>query len=218
MVLSNIVNENKSCKAIAYKTPNYETKNGITIIEGKELLIFGEHNLQNLNAAKLVCNELEISNKEFYNSIATFKGAGNRLELIKKNSTTTIYKDFAHSPSKLKATTDAVKKQFPERKLIACMELHTFSSLNKEFLEQYKGCIDNADIAVIYYNPSNITKKKLPNINSKDIIRGFNREDLRIFTESEELLGFLKEIKFVNKNILMMSSGNFNNINLKEII
>jgi len=217
-ILSKIVNEKKSCKTIPYKTPDYKTQNGITVIEGKELLIFGEHNLQNLNAARLICNELEINDEKFYNSISTFKGAGNRLELIKKNNTAAIYKDFAHSPSKLKATTHAVKKQFPKRKLIACMELHTFSSLNKQFLSQYKGCIDNADIAIIYYNPSNIIKKKLPNISYQDIIKGFNREDLKIFTDSEELLTFLKEIKWINKNILMMSSGNFNNINIKEII
>ena len=149
--IDKLAKEESKCKLVSYSTPEHKIKEGVTSVEGTELLIFGNHNLQNLNAAKLVCNELGISNTNFYKEISTFKGASNRLELVRKTNTSAVYKDFAHSPSKLKATSSAMKKQFSERKLVACMELHTFSSLNEEFLKQYKGCMDEPDIAIILY-------------------------------------------------------------------
>ena len=156
-----------SCKSIAYKTPQHKILNGITKIGDTNLKIFGKHNLQNLEAARLICNELGVKNKEFYINIASFKGANKRLEIVKSNKNTAIYKDFAHSPSKLKATCLAMKKQFPKRKLIACMELHTFSSLNKKFLKQYKGCMDDVDIPVIYFNEKSIKHKNMDPIYKK---------------------------------------------------
>ena len=135
--LNTLAKEDTKCKLIPYSTPKHSIANGITTLENTELLIFGNHNLQNLNAAKLVCKELGVSDKDFYKQIATFKGASNRLELVKKIESSAIYTDFAHSPSKLKATSSAMKKQFKDRKLVACMELYTFTSLHNDFLKQY---------------------------------------------------------------------------------
>ena len=136
--LKKLSRENSKCRIISYNTPKHKISSRKTIVNKIELKIFGDHNLQNLNAAKLVCKELGISSVSFYNKIKTFTGASNRLELIRENKESAIYKDFAHSPSKLKATIHAMKKQFIERELIACMELHTFSSLNKEFIVEYR--------------------------------------------------------------------------------
>ena len=216
--LNQLAKEKSKCKLIAYETPNHTIKNGTTLIENTELLIFGTHNLQNLNAARLVCNELGVSNADFYQKISTFKGASNRLELVKRKENSAIYKDFAHSPSKLKATSSAMKKQFANRKLVACMELHTFSSLNKEFLKQYKGCMDEPDTAIIYFNPDTITKKKLKPITKKQIHKAFNRKDLLVFTNSKKLQEYLTSQKWEYKNLLMMSSGNFDKIKLKDLI
>ena len=135
--VSNLAKEPTECKMIPYGTPEHNIKDGITSISGYDLMIFGNHNLQNLNAARLVCNEIGINNIDFYKHISYFKGAAKRLELVKKNKYSAIYKDFAHSPSKLKATCKAMKSQFKNRKLVACIELYTFSSLNKDFLQQY---------------------------------------------------------------------------------
>ena len=196
----------------------HKIKEGITSVEGTELLIFGNHNLQNLNAAKLVCNELGISNTNFYKEISTFKGASNRLELVRKTNTSAVYKDFAHSPSKLKATSSAMKKQFSERKLVACMELHTFSSLNEEFLKQYKGCMDEPDTAIVYFSHEAISHKKLKPITKKQVLTAFDREDLLVFTDIKKLQNYLKTLTWKNKNLLMMSSGNFNGIHLEKLI
>ena len=143
-------------KKLPYGIPEYTIKNGITTLICKapfancELKIFGEHNLMNLNAARLACNQVGVTDEKFYEAISSFKGASKRLELVAQSDTTIVYKDFAHSPSKLKATTVAVKNQFPNRELIACMELHTFSSLNEEFLQQYEGAMETADKALVY--------------------------------------------------------------------
>jgi UDP-N-acetylmuramate: L-alanyl-gamma-D-glutamyl-meso-diaminopimelate ligase len=215
--LCRLSEEKTKCKLIPYSTPNHEINDGITSVEETELFIFGNHNLQNLNAARLVCNELGVSDSNFYHKIATFKGASNRLELVKRTETSAIYKDFAHSPSKLKATSSAMKKQFKGRKLVACIELHTFSSLNEEFLKQYKGCMDEPDTAIVYFSPEAIAHKKLEPITNEQIHNAFNREDLLIFTDSEELEKYLKSLAWRNQNLLMMSSGNFNGINFTEL-
>ena len=163
-MISKLAKEETKCKLIPYSTPCHKIENGITSLAETELLIFGEHNLMNLNAARIVCNELGISNFDFYQKIASFKGASNRLELIKKTKNSAIYKDFAHSPSKLKATSSAMKKQFSNRKLVACIELHTFSSLNKEFLIQYEGSMNEPDTAIVYFNPEAVEHKKINSI------------------------------------------------------
>ena len=216
--IDKLAKEESKCKLVPYSTPEHKIKEGVSSVEGTELLIFGNHNLQNLNAAKLVCNELEISDTDFYKEISTFKGASNRLELVRKTNTSAVYKDFAHSPSKLKAASSAMKKQFQERKLVACMELHTFSSLNEEFLKQYTGCMDEPDTAIVYFSPEAIAHKKLEPISKEQVHTAFGRENLLVFTNSIELEEYLKSLNWNNKNLLMMSSGTFDGIEFGELI
>jgi len=216
--LNTLAKEETRCKLIPYSTPKHSIANGMTTLENTKLLIFGNHNLQNLNAAKLVCKELGISNSDFYTKIATFKGASNRLELVKKTESSAIYTDFAHSPSKLKATSSAMKKQFKNRKLVACMELHTFSSLNDSFLKQYKGCMDDPDMAVVYFSPKAITHKKLKPITKTQVHSAFGREDLLVFTDAKKLQNHLQSLIWENQNLLMMSSGDFEGMEMKELI
>ena len=216
--LNKLAKEESKCKLIPYCTLKHKIKNGITSVENTELLIFGNHNLQNMNAALLVCKELGVSKKDFIKQISTFKGASKRLELIKKNKNSAIYKDFAHSPSKLKATCIAMKNQFTTRKLVACIELHTFSSLNKEFLKNYNGTMDTPDSAIIYFNKKSITHKKLSPISKKQIYNAFERRDLLIFTDSKKLEKHLKSLDWENNNLLMMSSGTFNGLKMDHLI
>jgi len=216
--LNKLIKEDTKCKLIPYSLPDHKIKSGITSVENTELLIFGKHNLQNLNAAKLVCNEIGISDQLFYKNIATFNGASNRLELIKNTKYSAIYKDFAHSPSKLIATSAAMKKQFSNRKLVACMELHTFSSLNIKFLKEYKGSMNHPDIAIVYFSLKAITHKNLSLITVAQVHKAFNREDLLVFTDTKKLESYLKSIYWKNKNLLMMSSGNFEGLEIKKLI
>jgi UDP-N-acetylmuramate: L-alanyl-gamma-D-glutamyl-meso-diaminopimelate ligase len=216
--LNKLAKEETACQLIPYSTPKHSINNGITKVENTELIIFGNHNLQNLNAAKLVCNELGVSDIDFFENISDFKGASMRLELVKKTNSSAIYKDFAHSPSKLKATSSAMKKQFKTRSLVACMELHTFSSLNEEFLQQYKGCMDEPDTAIVYFSPAAIAHKKLEPITTKQVHSAFNREDLLVFTDAKKLEDYLKSLNWENQNLLMMSSGNFEGMEFGELI
>ena len=216
--LNKLMLEKTKCETIEYSTPAHKIINGVTSIDNCDLKIFGRHNLQNLNAAMLVCMQLGIDKKSFINDIKSFKGASNRLELIHNEKDFSIYKDFAHSPSKLKATTLALKKQFPNRQLVACMELHTFSSLNKSFLREYKNSMDIADIAIIYYNNETIKQKKLIEISEIEIQNAFQRDDIIVFTNSNKLKSYLRSTIIKNQNLLLMSSGNFNNLDLKKIL
>lgn len=205
---------------IGYTTHSYTKRNNKTFLENNDkeipLKIFGEHNLQNISGAKLICNKLGLSDDDFYVAISEFTGASNRLELLAENNYTNIYRDFAHSPSKLNATVNAVKEQFQERKLIAVMELHTFSSLNKEFLHEYAGSMDKADIAVVYFNPEVIKHKKLNPITIEQVKESFQNKNLTVLTDQKELIDFISSINFKNKNLLLMSSGNFSGINLQN--
>lgn len=216
------IGEDKSilCKKIPYSIPKYEIKNGVTYLVYKEkipLNVFGEHNLRNIEGARKICKLLGVSDYEFNRSIGSFGGAAKRLQLVAKNDTTAVYKDFAHSPSKLIATIDALKKQFPDRKLVACMELHTFSSLNKNFLEQYKGTMASADVPVVYYNPHTIEHKKLEPISKEFIVEAFADKKVNVFTDSSGLRDFLTNQKWELSNLLMMSSGNFDGLNLEKL-
>lgn len=206
---------------IPYSIPKHRIENGTTILEdnGKNipLMVFGNHNLMNLNGARLVCNKLGLSDAQFYEAIQSFKGAAKRLELVSKTDTFAFYKDFAHSPSKLKATTQAVKQQFTGRSVLACMELHTFSSLNETFLSEYNGAINDADEAIVYFNPHTIAHKKLTPITEEQVLTYFNRHDLKVFTNSDELKIYLKSKSLKNHVLLMMSSGNFDGIDFKEL-
>ena len=178
--------------------------------------MFGEHNLQNLMGALEVCTAIGVDQDDFWRAISDFSGAARRLEEITRNDQTVIYKDFAHSPSKLKATTKAVKNQWPDRKLYACMELHTFSSLTKEFLEEYKSSMDDADVAIVFYKEETLAQKRLDPIDPSEVKEAFAREDLEVFTVSDTLKERLQSIDLSDGNLLLMSSGNFGGVNVDE--
>lgn len=205
----------------SYDIPKHRIENGITYIEENNLniplQIFGNHNLMNLNAALLVSKKLGLTEAQFYEAIKSFTGASKRLELVFKNNHFAFYKDFAHSPSKLKATTQAVKQQFTNRKIIACMELHTFSSLSETFLAEYNGAMNDADEAIVYFNPHTIAHKKLKPITVEQVLQYFNRKDLKVFTESEALTNYLKLQTMKDTVLLMMSSGNFDGVDFKKL-
>jgi UDP-N-acetylmuramate: L-alanyl-gamma-D-glutamyl-meso-diaminopimelate ligase len=206
---------------IPYSIPKHRIENGTTILEDNKqdipLQIFGNHNLMNLNGAHLVCNKLGLTDTQFYEAIQSFKGAAKRLELVSKTDSFAFYKDFAHSPSKLKATTQATKQQFTNRKILACMELHTFSSLNETFLAEYDGAMNDADEAIVYFNPHTIAHKKLKPITEEQVLTYFNRKDLKVFTDSNILVTYLKSKSLKNHVLLMMSSGNFDGIDFKQL-
>ncbi|WP_324677887.1 UDP-N-acetylmuramate--L-alanine ligase [Hymenobacter sp. GOD-10R] len=179
--------------------------------------IFGEHNLRNISAAREVCKQLSIKGKDFYEAIATFKGAARRLELVRESQASVVYKDFAHAPSKLKATATALKQQYPQRRLVACLELHTFSSLNPAFLPQYAHTFDAPDVAVVYFNPHVLEHKRLPPLAPEAVQAAFQRPDLHVFTDSQALATFLHEQNWANANLLMMSSGTFDGLDLAKL-
>ena len=210
------------CNLIPYKTHPHEIQNNITYLTPNNqfkypIEIFGNHNLQNLKAAQIVCEKLGVNPEKFYLSIADFKGASKRMELVIKNQNFSFYKDFAHSPSKLKATTLALKKQFPNRTLIACMELHTFSSLNLDFLELYKNTMSAADTAYVYFNKDTIRHKRLDDFSKNDVYNAFGSSNVKVFTSSKDLEKELYSKKWLNSNLLMMSSGNFDGLDFKEL-
>jgi hypothetical protein len=155
------------------------------------LKVFGEHNLQNIAGAKNVCNELGVFDEDFYKAIATFEGAANRLQLLAEGSSTVVFKDFAHSPSKLTATVSAMKQQFKSRKLVAVMELHTFSSLNKDFMKEYAGSMDEADVPVVFFDKHTFEHKKMPLLDEQFVKENFANQRLRIFTDAQSLQQFI---------------------------
>jgi UDP-N-acetylmuramate: L-alanyl-gamma-D-glutamyl-meso-diaminopimelate ligase len=200
---------------VAYKTPSYKVTDFGTELThaGKtyNLSIFGAHNLQNLMGAMHVGEAIGISNEDFLQAMATFTGAGKRLEKVCQTQDFVMFKDFAHSPSKLKATTKAVKEQFSARKLVACMELHTFSSLKKEFLPHYKDAMQAADIALVYFSHDVVKHKKLEPITREEVKSAFGGNVL-VFTETAEVLDFIRKQSWNESVLLMMSSGNFDGI------
>ncbi len=208
-------------RKLPYRTPNFEIINNRTVLKSDgnsfPLEIIGRHNLQNLEGARLVCEGIGIPKQVFLQSIQNFTGASKRLELVFRNYDSVIYKDFAHSPSKLKATLNAVKEQFPQRKLVACMELHTYSSLNPEFLKQYEGTMDQADVAVVYYNRHTLELKKMSGITPEIVKASFNNRNLKVFTDKASLLEFLRSLTWKQTNLLMMSSGNFDGLDWEEL-
>ncbi|GAB3906868.1 UDP-N-acetylmuramate--L-alanine ligase [Mucilaginibacter boryungensis] len=210
-----------SVTKIPYQLPQYQIDNGVTSIvsDGKQypLEIFGEHNLLNAEAARLVCKQLGISTGDFYQALTKFKGAARRLELLGKNESTNIYKDFAHSPSKLQATIQAVKNQFLDRKLVACIELHTFSSLNKDFLSQYAGTLDAATEAIVFIDSKTFEQKKMEPYDASVVKKAFDKDDLLFFNDPGELKKYLERIEINGKNLLLMSSGNFGGIDLAAL-
>ena len=179
--------------------------------------VFGRHNMQNFSGAKEVLLRIGVTSQQFYEAIQSFKGASNRLELVSKNNQTAIFKDYAHAPSKLAATTKALKEQFPDRNLVACIELHTYSSLNKKFLRQYADSFESADAPIVYYNPQIIAHKNLEPISKDEVKEAFNHEDLLVFDDINELEHFLLKQNWIGRNLLMMSSGNFHNLSIKVL-
>ena len=208
-------------RKIAYQTPSYTVQDGTTLLDTPEgpmpIEVFGAHNLNNLAGAKWICQNMGVDEADFYEAIASFKGASKRLEKIAEGTGKVAYKDFAHSPSKVLATTKAVKNQYPDRKLIACLELHTYSSLNSEFLKEYQGALDAADVAVVFYSPDAVKIKQLEAVTYDQIAQSFQREDLIIYTNPTDFKNFLFGQNFDNASLLLMSSGNYGGLNFDEV-
>ncbi len=208
-------------KKYPYKTPEHFIENGITYLETAEgdlpLEIFGKHNLENLAGAKWICQHMGVDEDDFYEAIAGFSGASMRLEKIIENPSTVIFKDFAHSPSKVAATTKAVKEQYTERTVLACLELHTYSSLNAEFLAEYKGALDFADKAVVFYSPHAVKIKQLEEVTAAQIANAFQRDDLIIYTNPQEFKDFLFSQNLEKSAVVLMSSGNYGGLDFEEV-
>ena len=208
-------------KKYPYQTPKYSVENGDTLLDTQDgpmpIEVFGKHNLNNLEGARWICQLMGVQQEDFYEAIATFKGASKRLEKIAQGPTSIAYKDFAHSPSKVMATTQALKNQYPERSLLACLELHTYSSLNPEFLSEYKGALDGADKAVVFYSPKAVKIKKLDAVSSAQILNAFQREDLLVFTDPAAFQDYLFEQDFTDTSLLLMSSGNYGGLDFEKV-
>ena len=205
-----------------YNTPDYHTEGDVTILDVPEgelpLEIFGKHNLNNLAGAKWICQHMGVDEDDFYEAIATFKGASKRLEKLAEKNSSLIFKDFAHSPSKVKATTAAVKEQYGNKKLVACLELHTYSSLNSEFLNEYSGSLDKADEALVFYSPEALANKKLEAVSEDQIRNAFQKKNLEVFTNPEDFKNALQQLELKNSVLLMMSSGNYGGLEMDELV
>ncbi len=221
-VINEIVAETANpIRKLPYSTPEYTIDEGITYLETPEgpmpLEVFGKHNLSNLNGAKWVCQNMGIDEEDFYEAIASFRGASKRLEKIAEKGSSVVFKDFAHSPSKVLATTEAVKKQYPNKKLIACLELHTYSSLNASFLEQYKGTLEQADEAVVFYSLEALKIKNMPEISEVAMQQAFGKEGLLTYTNSETFATYLASLNLEDCVLLFMSSGNYGGLDLNAL-
>ena len=203
-----------------YRTPAYEVVAGQTLLETPEgplpLQVFGRHNLSNLAGAKWICQQMGVDEADFYEAMMSFKGAAKRLELLAKTTDSYVFKDFAHSPSKVLATTRAVREQFPGHHLVVCLELHTYSSLNAGFLKEYRHSLDAADSALVFYVPESLAIKGLEAINPEDIQNAFGRSDLQVYTKTQGLREHLYNLPMEKTVLLLMSSGNYGGLNLEE--
>lgn len=216
-----VENTDKPIRKMPYQLPEYSIENGQTLLHTPDgempIEVFGEHNLSNLAGAKWICQNMGIDEADFYEAIATFTGAAKRLEKIGENTHSVIFKDFAHSPSKVTATVQAVKAQYPNKKVIACLELHTYSSLNPEFISQYKGALDKADLPIVFFHDETVKIKKLKPMSAEKIYQAFGRNDLKVFTSPTPLYDFLNSQKGENIVWLFMSSGNYGGIDWKDL-
>jgi len=212
---------NTEIKPTPYNLPDYYKKDGELFMKSGDsvypLQVFGEHNLQNIAGAMEICGALGITEAKFSEAISSFKGASKRLQLIDKDENTAVYLDFAHAPSKLKATVTAVKGHFNDKNVVACMELHTYSSLNQDFLAEYKGAMDKADKAFVYFNPHTLELKKLPPISTEQVKEAFGRDDLMVFNDSSQMLDTLLQEDWNNSVLLLMSSGNFDGLEPEKL-
>ena len=221
-VLKKVVEDHKrkDIRYIPYSLPQHEISEGTTnVLVGDKmtpLLVFGNHNLLNLQAAYYVCKELKLTDNDFGEAISSFSGAAKRLELIATADDSNVYRDFAHAPSKVKASIQAVKDQFPDRELVAVLELHTFSSLNAEFMNQYKGAMEKADIAIVFYSHHALELKRMKPLDPEVVKKGFQKNGLEVITDVNLLILRMKELKIFGTNFLFMSSGNYDGMNLLE--
>jgi UDP-N-acetylmuramate: L-alanyl-gamma-D-glutamyl-meso-diaminopimelate ligase len=204
-----------------YKTHGYfQNKKGFfgaTHNRVVPLLIFGEHNMQNLSAAKEACLAAGVTEDDFYRAVQTFEGTSKRLQKLAENENGIVYLDFAHSPSKVKATVDAVRARYPGQKLVACLELHTYSSLSKDFLPQYRGTMEQADEAFVYFNPHAVALKKLETLSPETILKEFGGSNLMVFSDSGEMFSYIQNRKYGNAVYLFMSSGDFDGHDLRKV-
>lgn len=211
----------KDVELIPYGYLNYKMKGeNVCLIYGEKeipLIVFGKHNVQNIHGAWLACREMGVDDNTFLKAISTFRGASKRLQLLKKDHETSVYKDFAHSPSKLKATVEALKELYPARELIACLELHTYSSLNKDFLPQYRGCMASADIPLVYFSHHALALKRLPELSPEDVREAFGDKRLKVYNDSQLMQQDLLKLDYKGKNLLLMSSGNFDGLDLEVL-
>ena len=238
-----VENKRTDIEKLPYVCPEHRVDNGVTYIGNTALKIFGHHNLLNLTAARLACRQVGVTDEQFDEAISTFEGASKRLELVKKSDTCAVYKDFAHAPSKLRATIHAMREQYPGRKLVACMELHTFSSLTQEFLQQYNHTMDEADVRYVYYSQHALQLKKLPDLHPDEVKAAFEGDagkmpavhPVEVFTDSKKLvecvIALMRNSVSADApatdaitqshnnaiNLLMMSSGNFDGIDFAQL-
>lgn len=216
-----VENSTHPIKKIPYRVPDYSINQGVTYLETSEgpmpVEVFGAHNLSNLEGARWICQLMGIDSDDFYQAIASFKGASKRLEPLINKGDYIVYKDFAHAPSKVSATVAAVREQYPGHKLVACLELHTYSSLNKDFIGQYHGTLDLADEAVVFYQPETLVLKNRPPIAAETIQSAFVRKNLKLITASEDLEGYVNSLSQRPLVLLLMSSGNYGGLDLTQI-
>lgn len=219
-VLNQLVRENKRSDIgyQPYGLPDHTIEQGKTVLslenEQGSLSVFGNHNLLNLHAAFFVCKKLGVNTATFMNAISNFTGASKRLEVLAKNDESTVFRDFAHAPSKVKATIEAVKQQYPNRKLIAVLELHTYSSLNEKFMNEYQGAMDHADEAAVFYSRHALELKRLPDLPEEKVQKGFAKKGLAVINSAEELETWLKSFDYAHANLLLMSSGNYDGVDM----
>ena len=211
-----VENKRTDIQKLPYVCPEHIVENGVTYIGNTALQVFGHHNLLNMTAARLACRQVGVTDEQFDEAISTFEGASKRLELVKKSDSCAVYKDFAHAPSKLRATIHAMREQYPGRKLVACMELHTFSSLTQEFLQQYRATMDEADVRCVYFSQHALQLKKLPPLDPEEVRKAFGG-DVEVFTDSTVMVAKVKAMDWQNANLLMMSSGNFDGIDFAAL-
>ncbi|GCD77735.1 peptidoglycan synthetase [Thermaurantimonas aggregans] len=219
--LKNVVESTQNfVKKVPYFTPPYEVRSGVFHLLTEDGLlpvsVIGRHNMANLEAARWVCQLMGIQEREFYEAITSFEGAAKRLQLLGSNHHTQVYLDFAHAPSKVKATLDAIKESFPEKKIIAVLELHTYSSLSKSFLPNYAHALDAADVPMVYFNPKAVAHKRLPELKREDVAEAFGIAVSNFYSDASEVLEKLKSMEISDTIFLIMTSGNFDGVDLKR--
>lgn len=222
LVLKQLVEETtRPVRKLPYGTPEYTVEDGTTYLQTPEgpmpIAVFGRHNLSNLAGAKWICQHMGIDEDEFYEAIASFSGASKRLEKIAGSGKGSVYKDFAHAPSKVAAATRAVKEQYPEQPLIACLELHTYSSLNETFLKEYRGTLDAADTALVFYSPDAVAIKQLAPVSREQILAAFGKTNLQVFTNPGDFRDYLYSLDLKASVLLLMSSGNYGGLDLDAL-